>query len=352
MKLRGVIVVEDAVDEWADGRSRAVPAVAHVANRPVADHVLDALEEVGVDEIVVASSAQSAPIIRECLATLPDSRRSHLEFVECAQPAELPSALSLVASIVGDDPCIVHAACGLLAEPLSPLADHLDRGADVVLAVHQAADPDVRLSARVQRLLRLAELDPTRPTLGMAGVWAFGPGVLRRVVGRDDERVDVTRLVERIIEDRGRIEVRVADAWHAYRGDPLDLLELNRLVLERITHSAPVVTGEDNRIIGHVRIDESASVRSSVLVGPVVVGPNAQITDAYLGPCTAVGAGAFIEGTEIERSIVCGGARLSHVGRRLTDSVIGPNARVFRDFSLPRALRLRLDEGTEVGLCW
>lgn len=344
-------MVEDAVDEWADGRPRAVPAVAHVANQPVAQHVIDALQEVGVDEVVVASSAQAAPAIRKCLATSRDSRGPRLEFVECVQPADLPSALKLAAPLIGDDPCIVHAACGLLTEPLSGLADDLARGADVVLSVHQGGDPDVRVSVGVQRLLRLAELDPTRPTLGLAGVWSFGPGVLRRVAVRDHEPADVTRLVERIVQDGGRIEVRVADGWHAYRGDPLDLLELNRLVLERITHSTPLTTGDGNRISGHVRIDESASVRCSVLVGPVVVGPHAQITDAYLGPCTAVGAGAFIEGTEIERSIVGVGARLSHVGRRLVDSVIGRNAHVFRDFSLPQALRLRLDEGTEVGLC-
>jgi hypothetical protein len=31
--------------------------------------------------------------------------------------------------------------------------------------------------------------------------------------------------------------------------------------------------------------------------------------------------------------------------------VVGRNARVFRVFGLPRALRLRVGEGTEVALC-
>jgi hypothetical protein len=40
-----------------------------------------------------------------------------------------------------------------------------------------------------------------------------------------------------------------------------------------------------------------------------------------------------------------------HVGGRLVASVVGRDARVFRDFSLPRALRLRVGDGTEVALC-
>jgi hypothetical protein len=39
-----------------------------------------------------------------------------------------------------------------------------------------------------------------------------------------------------------------------------------------------------------------------------------------------------------------------HVGGRPVASVLGRQARVFRDFSLPRALRLRVGDGTEVAL--
>ena len=71
----------------------------------------------------------------------------------------------------------------------------------------------------------------------------------------------------------------------------------------------------------------------SVLVGPVVIGSGASVADAYIGPYTAIGAGARIEGAEIERSIISAGASVTHVGTRLTASVVGQNARLFRDFS-------------------
>jgi hypothetical protein len=40
-----------------------------------------------------------------------------------------------------------------------------------------------------------------------------------------------------------------------------------------------------------------------------------------------------------------------HVGSRLVSSVVGRDARVFRDFSVPRAVRLRVGDGTEIALC-
>ena len=45
------------------------------------------------------------------------------------------------------------------------------------------------------------------------------------------------------------------------------------------------------------------------------------------------------------------GASITHIGGRLVGSVVGRDARVFRDFSLPRALRLNVGDGGEVALC-
>jgi glucose-1-phosphate thymidylyltransferase len=149
----------------------------------------------------------------------------------------------------------------------------------------------------------------------------------------------------------GKVDVQPADGWRRYTGDPLDLLELNRIALDRLEMNLALPCNNGNRIEGRVQIDERASVRSSVIVGPTVIGPDAVIACAYIGPYTSIGAGTRIEGAEIERSIISRGASVMHVGGRMVSSVLGRDARVFRDFSLPRALRLRVGDGTEVALC-
>jgi glucose-1-phosphate thymidylyltransferase len=362
MHLRGLVVVEDVPVEGGD--ALPVPSTQHVGNRPIAHHVLDALEAAGVHEVVVASSELSAGAVRTCFAAH-ETRGSaaQLEFVHQAEPLGFASALTLAAPLVEEAPCIVHAASGLLAEPLAPLATCLDgSGPDAVLMVHQAPSPDQRLSPATQSLLHLAELDPSRSALGVAGVWAFGPGAIRSAVGvvgstagsvvgsAADGGIDLAVMAQRITSAGGTIHVRVVDVWRAYRGEAVDLLELNRIVLDQITRDVPQAFWDGNRIEGRVRIHETATVTDSVLVGPVVIGPGASVVDAYIGPYTALGEGARIEGAEIERSIVSARGSVSHVGTRLTASVVGENARVFRDFSLPRALRLRIGDGAVVGL--
>jgi glucose-1-phosphate thymidylyltransferase len=135
------------------------------------------------------------------------------------------------------------------------------------------------------------------------------------------------------------------------RGDPLELLELNRIVLDRLDYGLRRPVNNGNRIEGRVWIHEDADVRASVIVGPAVIGPGARIADSYIGPYTSIGEGACVEGAEVERSIISAGASVKHVGGRLVASVVGRDARVFRDFSLPRALRLQVGEGTKVALC-
>ena len=156
---------------------------------------------------------------------------------------------------------------------------------------------------------------------------------------------------QHVVNDGRQVEVCLAQGWRRYRGNPRDLLEVNRLALDLMTPQPRRAAGYQNRIEGRVFIHETATVRTSVLVGPVVVGEGAEVSDSYIGPYTSIGACAQIEGAEIERSIISPNARVMHVGARLVSSLVGRGAHVFRDFSLPRAMRLRVGEGDEVVLC-
>ncbi len=355
MEVKGVIVVPDAHPRGGAARGRRLEALEHVANRPIAQHVLDALISAGVREIIVASSAERVDDVRACLA--PAARRSGatLTFVQQPGPVDLVTAFGLAAPIVGDAPCIVHLANGLLGDPLRRLIARLrDDSPDVTLVLHQTAAPDDHLSAATQDMLHVAVLDPQRDSLAMAGVCLFGRDALRRASNapwRAAGEVDLTMVSKRITAVGGSFQVLPVNAWRRYAGDPLDLLELNRIALDQLNGEPHRRCNNGTRIEGRVFIHETASVRASVLVGPMVIGAHAHIADAYIGPYTSIGARARIEGAEIERSIVSDGASIMHVGGRLVASVVGRNARVFRDFSLPRALRLRVGDGTEVALC-
>lgn len=355
MQVKGVVVVEDASSQLDAVGARWPEALEHVANKPIPHHVLDVLEAADVQEVIVASSAELAGDVRQCLAARQQRTGLRLRFVERPAPLSFGDALRLAAPIVGRAPCIVHVGTGLLGETLEPVMARLrSRSPDAVVTVHEGGGPDRRLNVATEVMLQAGEFHASRAPLRMAGICLFGPGALRcasTAEWRAGNDVDLTGVAERVIAAGGSFYALPVNSWRRYAGDPLDLLELNRIALDRLDGDLCRTNDQGNRIEGRVWIHERATVRASVIVGPVVIGPGARVEDAYIGPYTSIGAGARIEGAEIERSIIAAGASITHVGGRLVASVVGRNARIFRDFSLPRALRLRVGDGTEVALC-
>jgi glucose-1-phosphate thymidylyltransferase len=106
----------------------------------------------------------------------------------------------------------------------------------------------------------------------------------------------------------------------------------------------------DARGQGRAWIHPSARLTRSVVRGPAVIGPEAEIRDAYIGPYTSIGARAVIEGAEIENSIVLDEASVHFVPSRIESSVIGRGARIGVDFRLPRSMRLSVGEHAVVTL--
>jgi glucose-1-phosphate thymidylyltransferase len=267
--------------------------------------------------------------------------------------------LRAAARVVGDSPLVVHAADGLLMQPLAPLLELLESGAQDLLAlVHRQQGTGGSVGLATRRLLRLAGASHESSALELAGVCLFAEGALREALGarawRNPE-LDLAAVGERLVAQGRRVGVQHIGGWRRNRGAVEDLLELNRIAFDALPreHPAPPAAAQENanRLEGYVEVHPTARLQASVVVGPARVGPGAEVTDSYIGPYTSIGAGARIESAEVERSIIMPGASIMHIGGRLVGSVVGRDARIFRDFSLPRALRLNVGDGNEVALC-
>jgi glucose-1-phosphate thymidylyltransferase len=348
MPRMGVLVFSDTPPDGGCtcGPSR-LPALEHVANRPIAYHALDALTAAGVEDVIVAGTADALIDVRTCLNRYA-SPAVNLEYAPARAGSDAVTILRTAAGAVGAAPCIVHVADGLLDTPLAPYIDSLNEDSlDLVLLCDGASLVESTGPALEYRDRSVQGI------LCEAGVGVFGPGAFRDACQAESEittsGIDV--LARRLSDDGRHVQLCLAQGWRRYRGNPRELLELNRLALDLMAPQRRPPAGFQNRIEGRVVIHETATVSTSVLVGPVVVGEGAEVTNSYIGPYTSIGACAQIEGVEIERSIISSNARVMHVGTRLVSSLVGRGAHVFRDFSLPRAMRLRVGEGDEVALC-
>jgi glucose-1-phosphate thymidylyltransferase len=304
----------------------AARQLAPVANRPVLFHHLDAVADAGVRQVAVVTDVTTGSSIREALG---DGSEWDLELINIEDDGAFgPFASPVVAEFVGTAPVLVHHGDVLLREQLSALKDDFaDRGLDALL-------------------LRPGALDSDEADLRYAG-YLIGPELFPEFrcgpPGLDD-------MLQRLTADGARIGVRDVDACMPCRGGAEQLLEANRRMLEQMrpAHRGERVFG--SQIQGPVALHPSAEVRDSIIRGPVAIGPGARIADAYVGPYTSIGANVELEGIEIEHSIVLDGAQMRFLASRVEGSLIGPRARVTRDFYMPRALRLSIGEGAQVSL--
>jgi glucose-1-phosphate thymidylyltransferase len=79
-----------------------------------------------------------------------------------------------------------------------------------------------------------------------------------------------------------------------------------------------------------------------------VIGADARITDAYIGPFTAIGEGVVIDHAELEHSIVLAGSEVRDLEYRVEASLIGRNVRVSRGPALPKAYRFVVGDNAEI----
>lgn len=345
MKIGAVLL---ALEGQREGRALVaeglgVTGLLTVANRPLLQQATEALAGAGVSDVVVASSGPVAHAVRRAVGE--GGARHRVHHVELPAGADAVDAIRAARRVLDDGPLVVQGDDSLVIGGLDQaLTSFHEHGLDALqLALPAAQRPSHRDAGGAIELRQ-------RPRL--AGVQILGDRAIAALTTEAGPGGGIDELSAAVRDAGGRVELddRVR-AWR-FSGEVESFLEVNRLVLDRLAAEAPAGTAEvpGARTEGKVLVDPTADVRGSRLRGPLLIGPGACVRDSYVGPYTCVAAGARLEGAEIEYSVVLADARITHVGVRIEDSVIGAGARVHRTFTMPTALRMHVGPGAQVSL--
>ena len=315
-------------------------ALMPVGNRPLLLHALDELVDAGVDQVAVVSEPEVAREVEDSLHgwASGDCHTAHLTVDETCGFVD---AVKEAADWLGPEQFVVHLGDSLRHDRLADSIAEPPGGAYDVVALAEAPCAGV------------APVGAGLCSLQTAGIYVFGPGVLELALEQQAAtrwEHQIAAAADQLTAAGGQVQVRFVHDWWRYRQRPDILLQANRFFLSGLKPAPTTAALVNVELQGPVVIDPSARLRSTTVRGPVVIGPDVELADAYVGPYTCVGRGVTIENAEVEHSIILPGASIQHLGGRLEGSIIGPGARVFRDFRLPRALRLNVGEGAEIAL--
>jgi glucose-1-phosphate thymidylyltransferase len=325
-----------------------------VANKPILFYGIEALAASGIREIgiVIGDTGQE---IRDAVG---DGGRFGVSvtYIEQEAPLGLAHAVLISERFLGADPFCMYLGDNLIRERLEPLVSRFrDEKPNCQILLASVPDPTQFGVAELRdgQVVRLLEKPKQPPSnLGLVGVYMFDATVFDAVKAIKPSargELEITDAIQWLIDQGHLVRPHINEGWWKDTGKLEDMLEANRIILDTLL---PRTDGTvvDSEVVGRVVIEAGARVVNSTVRGPAIIGRDAVIENAYVGPFSSIGDRVVLRASEVEHSILLEGARVTDVGGRIESSLIGRNVSIYRTTSKPRSFNFMLGDRSDVGL--
>jgi glucose-1-phosphate thymidylyltransferase len=324
-----------------------------VANKPVLFYGLEAMAAAGITDVGIIVAPETGGEIREAAGDGSDFGLE-ITYIEQDEPRGLAHAVLTAEDFLGDAPFVMYLGDNLLRDGITELVDTFRREEpDALILLTPVPDPENYGVAELAdgQVSRLVE-KPKEPetNLALVGVYMFTPFIFeaaRAIEPSWRDELEITDAIQQLVDRGLRVDPHIVHGWWKDTGQVQDMLEANRLILDDLEERMDGEL-EDSRVEGRVVIEEGARVSNSTLRGPAMIGRGSVVSDAYIGPYTAIGEDVHIQGAELEHSIVLSGSRLEQLEYRIEASLIGRNVRIGRGPALPKAYRFVVGDNAEI----
>lgn len=326
--------------------------VLRVAGQPIIRHAISTLRAAGIEEIGVVVSDMTREEIKHVLRVVPFP----VTLIDQHQQLGLGHAVLTAREWVGQDNFCVYLGDNLFEFGAKPFVEQFDpQHMSALIALVEVPDPTAFGVAELEgdRIVRLVEKPAHPPSnLAVAGIYCFTPAifeVLQDMPPSARGEYEITDGIQGLIERGDVVTGARVRGWWKDTGRPADLIDANRLLLEGLERD---IQGniEDSEVTGRVVVPATSTVRRSKLVGPIVLGENVLIEDAYIGPFTSIGHRSVIRQAEVEHSVIDAEAKIENVEVRLQECLIGVRAEVRGGHRLPRTHKLTVSDASIVEL--
>jgi glucose-1-phosphate thymidylyltransferase len=281
----------------------------------------------------------------------------NVTYIEQEAPLGLAHAVKIAEDFIAGEPFVMYLGDNLIKDGIQQFVKEFETekpNAQILLA--KVPNPSEFGVAALEgdRVVQLEE-KPSQPKsdLALVGVYLFDPSIFEAVraikpSGRGE--LEITDAIQWLISNQRRVRSHVITGWWKDTGKVEDLLEANRIILSDLVTRIDGSVDDETRVEGSVSVGAGTVIERSRLRGPLVIGRNVTIRDAYVGPFSAIADGVHLSHCEIEHSIVLERSRIHDVSHRIESSLIGRDAVVTTHASKPRAHRLMIGDSSQVDL--
>lgn len=326
-----------------------------VANKPVLYYGIEAIRDAGITDIGIVVG-DTAGEVREAVGT-GKKLGVKITYIKQDSPDGLAHAVKISSDFLKDSPFVMYLGDNLIANGITPLVGRFrERGPEAMILLAKVGHPERFGVAELEgeRIKRLVE-KPKKPKsdLALVGVYMFSPAIMEAVNAIEPSargELEITDAIQWLV-DRGRVvEPHLVEGWWKDTGRVEDILEANRIVLDKIEEQVSGSVDKASTVEFKVVVEKGAKIRNSVIRGPAAIGKNTVIENSYVGPFSSIDQDCAIINSEIEHSIVLQGCRIENMPRRIGDSLIGRDTALSCSRRRPEALRFVVGETSEVDL--
>jgi glucose-1-phosphate thymidylyltransferase len=327
-----------------------------VANKPVLFYTIEDLVASGITDIGIVVGDTRAEI-KQAVGT-GDRWDASITYIEQSEPLGLAHAVMVAEDFLGDSPFVMYLGDNMLEDRIAPFVQaYKDSKWDCQVLLKRVRNPQqygVAELADDGRVKRLVEKPPEYVSdLALVGIYMFNSHIfeaVRNIKPSWRNEYEITDAIQYLLDHGYHVHPHVLDGWWIDTGKLEDMLEVNHLVLDKLSPSLEGFVDADSEIKGKVIVESGAEIINSVVRGPAIIGADTRIVNSYIGPYTAINYGCTVTDSEIEHSIILENSKVIDLPGRLEDSLVGRNVEINRSPIKPKAYKMLLGDNSKVGV--
>ena len=336
------------------GAKQLVP----VANKPILWYGIEAIVAAGITDVGIIISPETGEEVENKTGN-GDRFGAKITYILQEHPAGLAHAVKVAQPFLGESPFVMYLGDNIIQDDLTPVLDSFtSQNLDALIMLRKVSNPSAFGVAKVDeqgRVLQLQEKPKVPPSnLALVGIYFFSSIIHEAIDNIQPSargELEITDAIQKLIDWQKSVEAIQLKGWWLDTGKKDDLLEANRIILDTsLQISVEGEVDEKSQIIGRVTIGSGTKIIGSSIRGPVIIGNNCIIKNAFIGPYTSVADGVNLTETDLEHSVILQGANISGIHQRIVDSVVGQRAKIEITPHRPKALRFLIGDDTHLEL--
>ncbi len=314
------------------GAKQLVP----VANKPILFYVIENIVAAGITDIGIIIAPETGEEVKSRVGN-GDRWNVKISYFLQEKPLGLAHAVMVAREYLEGGPFLMYLGDNLIGSRVTKEVEEFKNRSELSASIFlkPVSNPKafgvavVDESGQVVDLVEKPEDPPS--DLALVGIYLFRPEIFQAISSIKPSRrgeLEITDAISWLIKNGYKVQSYVVESWWLDTGKKDDLLLANDIVMDEWLQTdirGSVDSG--SRVTGRVVIEDGAKIEESIVRGPAVIGKDAHIFKAIIGPFTAIGSGVRIERSTVEHCVIMENCVIQDIAR-LEHSVLGRRVHV------------------------